>query len=178
MGIVIASLLMVAVLLVGFLLISQGMMNALISTTQSGKEIGKMISERTLTSIDVATAAFIAGNGWSEVMVLNDGHTDIGDFNKWDVFIQYHDTNPNNYMHYKWIPYNATYPPGSDQWAENGIYLDSKATIPEQYEPGILNHGEYLKLTIKVSSTIATGTWVYIKASTPNGVTDSIQYLR
>lgn len=178
MGIVIASLLMAAIALTGFLLISQGVMNAVDLTTVSGKETHKVIMERASTSIDVATATYIAGNAWSELMVLNDGKISISDFNKWDLFMQYQDTATSNYMHYQWISYSSTYPPGNDQWAKQGIYLDQAATIAEQYEPGILNPGEYLKLAAKLQAAIKSNSWVYIKANTSQGISDNIQYKR
>lgn len=176
MGTVIASILIIAVVLLGVLTVSNAAMNAVLDTTLSGNEIGKMISEKALTSIDVATATYIATATWSQVMVLNDGRMSIGDFDKWDFFMHYRDTATSNYMHYQRIPYSSTYPPGNDQWAKNGIYLDLNATITEQYEPNILNPGEYLKLAMKVQNTISTGTWVYIKGGTPNGINDNIQY--
>ncbi len=169
---------MVAIALIGLLLISLGVMNVIDLTTVSLKETEKMITERVSTSIDVATATYVSGNAWTEMMVLNDGQMSIGDFNQWDIFMQYKDTATSNYMHYQWIPYNASYPPGNDQWAKNGIFLDQNATIPEQYETGILNPSEYLKLTVKVQAAIQANSWVYIKAGTPQGINDSIQYKR
>lgn len=178
MGTVIASILVTAAVLLGILMVSGSMMNAIDSTAASGKETGRIIAERSLISVDIATATYSAGNAWTEVMILNDGKTSLLDFDKWDVFMQYKDTATSNYMHYQWFPYSATYPPGNNQWAKNGIYLDVNATVAEQYEPGILNPAEYLKLAIKTSSSIKSNTWVYIKASTPQGVNDSIQYKR
>ncbi len=178
MGIVIASLLMVAILLVGFLFLSQGMMNVIDSTTLSGKEAGKIIAERALTAVDIATAAYNQGGGHSEVVLQNTGNVTLGEFSDWDVFEHYRNPNPNNYQQFVRLTYNSTYPPGNNEWAKQGIYLDQAATIPEEYEPGRLNPGEYVKLGLKVSQSIKNSTWVYIKVSTENGVSDNSQYKR
>lgn len=153
-------------------------MSAVDTTIISGKETENMITERVSTSIDIVTATYVAGNAWTEMMVLNDGQMSIADFDKWDIFMQYKDTATSNFMHYQRIPYTASYPPGNDQWTKQGIYLDQAATTAEQYEPGILNPSEYAKLTIKVQAAIKSSSWVYIKASTPQGISDSIQYKR
>lgn len=151
-------------------------MNSIDSASAAGKDNGRTLTEKSLTSVDATTASYDTGGGHSWVIVKNDGHTDLGDWEKWDVFIHYRNPNPNNYMQYVRLAYNSSYPPGNDQWAKQGIYLDQAATIPEEYEKDRLNPGEYVKLGLKVSQSIKNNTWVYIKASTPNGIHDNISY--
>lgn len=174
---VIASILVTSMALFGILIISGSMMNAIDRAAAAGKETGRIIMEKSLTSVDAATASYDTGGGHSWVIMKNDGHTDLGDWEKWDVFIHY---NPpgNSSRRYLRLTYDSSYPPGNDQWSTNGIYLDQANTIPEEFEKGRLNPGEYVKIALKVSQSIKNSTWVFIKASTPNGANDNIQYLK
>ncbi|GEM_PF-2328006 len=178
MGIVITFLLIIALAFLGISSVSGAMMNAIDIASAAGKENGKVLTEKSLTSVDAISASYDTGGGHTWIIVKNDGHTDLGDWEKWDVFIHYRNPNPNNYMQFVRLTYSSTYPPGNNEWAKQGIYIDQAATIPEQYEPGRLNPGEYVKLYLKVSQSIKNNTQVYIKASTPNGLSDNIQYLK
>lgn len=113
-------------------------------------------------------AAGLTGNytgGNINLMVVNEGQTDLNQFSRWDIIAQYQ-TGDTNYIAYT---ENAT--PGSNQWRVEGIYLSDNTTIAEVFDPNILNPGETIKVIINLDPDIAEGETGRITISTFNGIT-------
>jgi hypothetical protein len=97
------------------------------------------------------------------VAVQNEGRTNLYDYAGWDVIIQYQSGNASH------LSYAATYPPGSGEWAIEGIFMANES--PEVFDPNILDPGEVMIVTIYPEREIGTGETARIVISTPNGVT-------
>ena len=97
--------------------------------------------------------------------VLNNGQTKIGDFPNWDVIAEYYDDEGS--FHSSWLPYTAD-TPGINEWYISGIYYGE---LPEVYDPGLLNRGEYLSLALQVEPAPAAESRVRLYISTPTGST-------
>ncbi|HEY90209.1 MAG TPA: hypothetical protein G4O07_00070 [Dehalococcoidia bacterium] len=105
----------------------------------------------------------IRGGGNSVCLkVINQGEASLTEFAKWDIIIQY-ENGTATYM-----IYTTSTTPGSNEWTVAGIYLLSED--PEVFDPGILDPGEQMKLSLNVDPAISPGETVRITVSTPNGV--------
>ncbi len=105
------------------------------------------------------------GGGNIELLVRNDGQTDLSDFSHWDIIAQYQASG----IYY--IDYTDNANPGSNEWTVEGIYLSDNTSMPEIFDFNILNPGETANLTINLNPEIGAGENAKITASTPNGVT-------
>ncbi len=115
---------------------------------------------------ETAISALVSGNytgGLINVSVQNEGRTNLYDYAGWDVIIQYQYGNASH------LSYAATYPPGSGEWAIEGIFMANES--PEVFDPNILDPGEVMIVTIYPEREIGTGETARIVISTPNGVT-------
>ncbi|MBU2608635.1 MAG: hypothetical protein KKF26_04885, partial [Chloroflexi bacterium] len=102
-----------------------------------------------------------------EVSLTNDGRTSIADFSKWDVIVQYFDSQNNYYVY--WLPY-VEGPPDLNQWSVKGIYLDAANSTPELLEAGILNPDEDIIVELKLSPSVHESRYNLAIISTPGGV--------
>jgi hypothetical protein len=115
---------------------------------------------------ETAISATVTGNytgGLIDVAVQNEGRTNLYDYAKWDVIIQYQSGDA---FH---LSYAETYPPGSGEWAMEGISMADGS--PEVFDPNILNPEEVMAVAINPEIELAIGETARIVISTPNGVT-------
>ncbi len=100
--------------------------------------------------------------------VRNDGQTNLSEFTKWDVIVQYQTGE------FRYLNYSPVYPANNGQWAVKGIYATDGS--PETFDPGILDPGEQMV----VIDHAGPGAWfrdnrAEITVSTPNGVKSQSQ---
>lgn len=111
------------------------------------------------------------GTGRVDVTIRNTGKILLRDFEQWDVIMQYYESNGT--YHQVWLPYTASYPPGNNQWAVKGIYIDANGTSSEVFQPDILDPTEYVVIRIIVSPAYKNDGQNRVTIGTPNGVTVS-----
>ena len=97
------------------------------------------------------------------LQVLNEGHTNLQDFAQWDILVQYQGGST------AYLSYAANGLPSTGQWSTTGIFVTGG--LPEVFDPGILNPGEYMTLQLSVATPIQSGQMARVVVSTPNGVT-------
>ena len=115
---------------------------------------------------DTEIGALVTGNytgGPINVSVQNEGSANLYNYPSWDVIIQYQSGNAS------YLSYAATYPPGSGEWAIEGIIMAGGS--PEVFDPNILDPGEVMNVSINPELEIGIGETARIVISTPNGVT-------
>ncbi len=161
---VLISLVSIALVIVGTVTMT---LNAFISAAKiadSVREMETIAAEMRRTEIAVSPPASYSG-GLIDLTISNDGQTDLGAMSDWDVIAQYQ-TGAAVYL-----VYSSSHPPGSDQWAVEGLYLSDNLSISEVFDNNILNPGETMKMSVNLSPEIGLGETGRITVSTPNGVT-------
>jgi hypothetical protein len=152
----------IALVVVGCMTISQGILNsadtAALSTQQLSLRQGDMMRTR-LTGV---SATLPAANNL-EAMIENSGQTKLASFERWDYIVQYYDSSDNYYV--KWLPYQSG-ELGDNQWQKTGIYFNGQ---PEVYEPGILNPQEQLGIAAQLNPAAGYRA-IDITIATPNGI--------
>jgi len=163
----VAALIIITVILFGVLTLGQGYLSAQEGMMQSWRAMEAQAGERARTNL-VLTAAGASSTGDEvQVTVRNVGSVKLADFSAWDVLLEYSAaTGPVA----RWYPYAGSAVPGANQWGVQGIYQDAAGAVAEAYDPGILDPGEELVLTVRVSPPLMAGSTALAALSTPNGV--------
>ena len=136
----------------------------------SWKDMEQMAHEIRRTDITAYPPDNYSG-GNIDVIVINDGQTDLNSFSRWDVIAQYQDGVSS------YIDYTPNSSPSNNEWCVVGIY-QSNNTTDEIFDPNIHNPGENLKLRIRLNPEISEGETARIFTSTPTGVTAQCQVTR
>lgn len=157
------SLVCIAILLIGTVTTVFTSFRAATTVSDSLKQWEEQAANIRRTEIS-STGSY--GGGFLTIWVTNDGQTNLQDFSKWDVIAQWTNSGT-EYMNYLT---HATSGPNNNQWLVQGIYLPNHST-PEAMDPNILNPQEAMRLTLRLSPNMSSGTTARITISTPNGVT-------
>jgi hypothetical protein len=160
------SLVCVAIIIVGTVTTMLNSFNAASTVAESLKEMEEEAGNIRRTEID-ARDNNNTGGGDFYITVDNDGQTNLSQFSKWDVIVQYRGSDDNYYL--KYLEYTASDPPGNDRWTVDGIYLPGGGS--EVWDIDILNPGENMQLQIDLNPRIDRYSTARITISTPNGVT-------
>lgn len=125
--------------------------------SNSFKAMAERASQIGRTDISATGATTVDGSA-VDVMLANSGNTSLRNFSRWDVFVRYQDGTTAR------IPYRVSPAPG---WSDNGTFLDEG---PDLFEPGILNPGETLRISVRLSPAVADNTTNLVVVSTDKGV--------
>ncbi len=170
----IVSLVCIALIVFGGMTMSKGFITSVDSTAQSLDKAGQR-NEKILRTELAPKSAILASSTILNVNLTNSGQTKLADFSKWDVIVQYYDSdNGSGGYHVTWLPYTAG-PPGDNQWWNFGIQLNGQ---PEVFERGILNPGEDITIQLRLSPAVGKNTTNLVIISTPNGIPASIVFYR
>ncbi len=163
---VITTVILVCLLLLAVVGLAQYTMSAQATIADSSRVMQERVGERSRTDIASISAAVSPMGDQVQVTLKNSGSTKLADYFHWDVILQYSD-GVNSQI--KWYPYGA----GQNQWSVSGIYQSISPLVPEAYEIGIFDPGEYIVATVNITPTVGIGTSNLAVVGTPNGITAS-----
>lgn len=169
---VIVSIVCIALIILGGMSMSQGFLASVDRTANGWQLLGKQAVDIARTSLSPLSANMASAN-ILEVKLRNEGQTKLADFDKWDFIVQYYDFNSAYYV--KWLPYTES-ALEDNEWKKEGIYLDAEGSIPEVFEPEILNPGEEIVLQARLNPVPGAGTTGLVVVATPNGVSAELPF--
>ena len=159
----ISALIVATLLILAVVGLTQAALSAQSTLAQSTALLQERAGDRARTSL-TAVSTQVSGPGDSvQITLKNAGSTKLANFNEWDVILQYSDGTSN---HAQWYPFGS----GANQWSEQ---LYQAVPTPEAIDPGILDPGEEMVVTVNVSPSVGVGTTNQAIISAPNGVTAS-----
>lgn len=126
---------------------------------------GKARTGLTLISVDPN-----ASSTNIDVSIRNSGQTSLGNFDQWDVMIQYYATSNDVDLNLERASYVSSSTPATLEWTVEGIYSNATTKVTETYEPNLLNPGEEMILRANITPAIPGNTNNLIKIGTSNGV--------
>ncbi|MEK7326220.1 MAG: hypothetical protein AAB217_13270 [Chloroflexota bacterium] len=132
--------------------------------------------ERARTDLASVNAQVSDNGAVVDIRLRNAGQTRLADFDRWDVMIQYYDTAGT--YHIVWLPYFEGGDPANNEWAIEALYVEAAGSVPEIYEPGILNPAEEMVIRFRVSPAVGHETTNLAVLSTPNGLRLSTYFIR
>ena len=164
----IPALFVAAILLMSTVVLARSGYTSFDTLSQSWKGMEDRAGEQVRTRLSV-TDTQVDGTGANVTVILsNDGHSTIGDFERMDVVVQYTSESSTYYM--RWIPYT----PGdleSNTWTVQSISNDV-------FEPGLFNPGEELTMVIRLNPVVGLSTTNWVIISTELGVSLSAYFTR
>lgn len=170
MATAVVSIICIALIVLGGMTMSQGILTSADTTALSVEEISAREGEIMRTEVDAVRAAYLSWADFLRVTVDNSGQTKLASFSKWDFIVNYYDGEGTYYT--KWLPYTEG-TPGDNEWQKARVCLNGQ---PEFFEPGIMNPEEELVILAKLSPLPGDATTGEVIISTPNGIRDSISF--
>lgn len=167
MAAAIVTIICIAMIVVGGMTLSQGILTSTDSAALSVESISVREGDIMRTNLDSLRAAQLAWGNDLRVTVKNSGQTKLASFDKWDFIVNY--TSADGQMHSTWLPY-TTLAPAANQWQKARIGLNGPL---EYFEPGILDPGEEMVILVHLDPPPGNATGD-ISLTTPNGVCDTI----
>lgn len=172
---VIISLLVLAIVVGGVLMLVGGSFSSVDALSQSWKEMEATSNEIMRTSIkDIGYEVWDNAKRLN-VTLENDGEVALRDFEQWEVTVEYYKADDDYRI--RWFAYDEDYRPNGNQWTVKGIYLVAESD-PEIFEPGIFNPGEQMVVSMKFSPYVGIGTTNRVTITTENGVSVSTIFQR
>ena len=165
------SLVSVALVIVATVTMTLSTFSSTVTLTDSWVQMEQRAEEIRRTSISLTPPEGYSG-GNIDLMVDNDGQTNLSDFSHWDVMVEYQ-TGTIQYLNYTENP-----SPGDNEWAIEGIYMTENTSMAESFDFDILNPWETANVTMKLNPQIGAGESGRITVSTANGVTSQCILIR
>jgi len=170
MAVAIVSIICIAMIVVGGMTLSQGVLTSADSAALSVDSISVREGDMMRTSLDTFRAAWLSWADYLRVTVKNSGQTKLANFDKWDVIVSYTDNQGESYS--KWLPYTSSLP-GDNKWQKARIGLNGPT---EYFEPGILNPSEEMVILARLNPPPGASSDGIISLTTPNGVQNSLSF--
>ena len=159
------SLVCFAIIILGTLTTIMTSFNAASTVSGSLKEMEEQAADIRRTEISAVPPTNYEG-GDIYLTVNNEGQTNLAQFSKWDIIVQYENGMTN------YINYTTNNPPGNNEWTVEAIYVGND---PEIWNPNILNPDERVMVIVNIDPDVSTGDRIAITVATPNGVTAQCQ---
>jgi hypothetical protein len=169
MAVAIVTIICIAMIVVGGMTLSQGILTSTDSAATSVESISVREGEIMRTGFDTLRAAQLSSADYLRLTVKNTGQTKLASYDKWDIIVSYEDSNGTTYS--TWLPYTTNATPGNNEWTKARIGLNGPV---EYFEPGILNPGEEIVVLAHLDPLPGDATTGTISITTPNGVYDTI----
>ena len=171
MAAAIVTIICIAMIVVGGMTLSQGILTSADSAAISVEAISVREGEIMRTNLETLRAAQLSWGSYLRVTVKNNGQIKLASYDKWDVIVSYVDSGGTMYS--KWLPYTAS-PPAENEWQKARIGLNGPA---EYFEPGILNPAEEMVVLARLNPLPGSAMSGDVSLTTPNGVYDSISFV-
>jgi len=170
MATVVVSIICIAMIIVGGMTLSQGILTSADSTALSMEDISLREGDMRRTDLDAVGAAYLSWADLLQITVDNAGQTKLASFDKWDLIVDYYDSGGT--CHIEWLPY-TTGALGDNEWQKARIGLNGPV---EFFEPDILNPEEELVILASLNPLPGDATTGNITIATPNGIYESISF--
>jgi hypothetical protein len=167
MATIIVSIVCIALIVVGGMTLSQGILTSNDAAALSVDEFSVREGDIARTSLDIVSADELEWADLLRVTIANNGQTRLADFDKWDFIIHYTDSEGDVLT--GWMPY-STGILTDNSWQAAKICLNGAR---ECFEPGILNPGEELVMLARCTPLPAGNTTGEVTVAAPNGVYDT-----
>lgn len=161
----ISALIVIALIILAIVGLSQQSISAQTSIAQATGLLQERAGDRARTTLTALSAQTTPLGDYVQMTLKNAGSTKLADFNQWDVILQYSD-GVNNYA--RWYAFGN----GLNQWNEQ-LYQTVSPPVAEAINPGILDPGEEMVVTINVSPSVGMGTSNLAVVAAPNGIVAS-----
>ncbi len=170
MATIVVSIMCIAMIVLGGMTLSQGILTSADATALSVDEIAFRESEVSRTDLTIQRTTYLSWADRLRVIVENSGQTKLASYDKWDFIVHYYDGGGE--YHTEWLPY-TTDNLSDNEWKKARIGLNGPT---DYFEPDIVNPEERLETLARLNPIPGDGTTGEITLATPNGVFDSFSF--
>ena len=170
MVVAIVTIICVAMIVLGGMTLSQGILTTADTAAISVESISVREGEIMRTGLEVTRAAKLSWSDYFRATVKNSGQTKLASYDKWDIILNYEDNSGN--MCSQWLLYTSSFP-SNNEWEKARIGLNGPT---EFFEPGILNPDEEMVILARLLPSIGANTDGVITFTSPNGIYDSLSF--
>lgn len=163
----IPALLIASIMIIGSVLIAGATNSSISMVNESWREMEAISEERLGTDLTVVSTQVSVDTFEVTVVVLNEGRTSLDEFDHMDVIINYDGTDLQRYN--TWLAYTEATVQPSNTWKLVSILNDYR-------NPGIVDTGEQVTLTAKVSPGVFVGVDRWLVFSTETGVAYTVYF--
>ena len=163
----IPALLIGAILIIASVLIAGVTTSSVETVNESWREMEAISEQRLGTDLTVVSTLVSVDTLEITMVVLNEGRTPLDDFDQMDMIVNYDGADLQR--HNTWLPYTESALQPSNTWKLIGILND-------YHNPGIVDTGEQVTLTAKVSPGVLVGPDRWIVLSTETGVAYTVYF--
>ena len=135
---------------------------------QSWQETQVRLDAQTRTHLSALRSEVTNDGTTVEITLKNDGMTALMDFDRWDAIIQYADDNDPSSYRVEYLDYDDE-DLTDDEWDVTGLYLDSLANLPEEFERSVFNSDEEMIVRLQLSYGLLPGTSAQVTLVAENG---------
>jgi hypothetical protein len=159
------GIIIIGVMILAILGLSEGALSAQANLAEASRAMQERLTDQARTDLTMLSVS-VSGMDytWVDITVKNTGNLKLADFSHWDVILTY--TDFTSAVHADW----------HSNWTKQ-IYTTATSDL-EKIEPGILNPGEEMVISVQVSSTIKAGATNVVTVGTPNGITATASFTR
>jgi hypothetical protein len=170
MATVVVSVMCLALVIVGGMMLSQGILTSADNAAVSVAAISSREADISRSAVSELTVESVTFDDALRARVRNNGLDKIAAYDRWDIIVRYEDAYGASYA--TWLPYAAG-TPGNNEWTVADIWLNGPN---EFYDPGILNPQEELVIYAPLDPAPAAGTEAEVTVIAPNGVYDTLSF--
>ena len=170
MATVVVSIMCLALVVAGGMMLSQGILTSADSTAGSVLTISSREADISRTALSQVTVESVTFDSALRVRVRNTGLDKLAGYERWDVIVRYDDAGGES--HAAWLPYTAS-APAANEWTVADIWHDGPN---EFFDPGILNPQEDLLIYAPLDPAPAASSAAEVTVIAPNGVYDSVSF--
>lgn len=166
---VLAAFIIIFIIVFAALTLSDALIANQSALSVTWQEMEARTETRTQTNLEMIDTQIRSAGSEVDLTLRNTGTVRLIDFARWDVIVQYYDTNTPPTYYIMYLPYTGD-APLFNEWALDGIYLNAGQAANEVYEPGVFNPGEEAIIRVKLASAIGVGKAISATISTGDGI--------
>jgi hypothetical protein len=167
---VIVTIICIAMIVMGCVILSQGVLTSADATALSVEDITLREGDLARTNLEAARAAELSWSDLLRVTVRNTGQTRLAGYDKWDFIVDY--TDAGGVQHSRRLLYTGG-APAANQWQNARIGLNGPV---EFFEPGILNPEEEMVILARPDPPPGSAAKAGITVAALNGASSSISF--
>ncbi len=170
MATLVVSLICIALVIVGGMMLSQGILSSADTAAAGISTISTREAEITRTAVTEVSVESVTFDDALRVRVRNTGLDKLADYAHWDVIVSYTDAAAAS--HVVWLPYTDG-TPSANEWTVADIWQNGPN---EYFDPGILNPQEDLMIYAPLDPAPAASSAAEVTVIADNGADTSMDF--
>lgn len=163
----IPALLVAAIMILSGVLLADVTTSSVDNINQSWREIEAITEERLGTDLSVQSATVSGGGDEVTLEILNEGRTEIDDFDQMDIIITYDGQDAQRYA--TWLPFNEDPSQPDNTWQVTNITNDFRNI-------GVLDSGEQMTVRVLLNPATDVGPDRWVVFSTDTGISYTVYF--